>query len=176
MKVYESDEEVTIYFVVFKKGAVRNVQAWSDNKELAKAYVEFHNCKDMKVRSLTKEMKDMIKLINENNHDEIEIQNLIMRDPKHRYSVKEVAVPMTASEGLVLRSDENSFMSSWIDYSLMNQAIPFMKNKWQRVLKAIHVEDVIASAVHSKQSKFTNSIKLDQLSVLLRSLPEHFGI
>ena len=72
-------------------------------------------------------------------------------------------------------SSSSTFLASRIDYGLINDAIPYMKKKYQNILQSVFLTDVIKKVIYSKNSNFTNSIQFDELMILFRSFPENFG-
>ena len=42
MKRYEEDDVMTCYFVVDDRGDCKTIRGWTDDKEYAKLYMDFH--------------------------------------------------------------------------------------------------------------------------------------
>jgi hypothetical protein len=178
MARYESGDIVTYYFVVMDNGDHSRIVGWSDNKMLVKYYMEFHKCKYHKLKVMTKPIEEINKILNENINDEIMIAKLFVKDPNHRKGEEErkmISVPVTTTEMQLINSEEQSFMMSMINYSYMNGVIPYLKPKYQEILEDIFLTDVVKFTCHNIQSKFTSSVKFDQLMVMFRLLPDHFG-
>lgn len=174
---YDSDDEVTFYFVIYSDGSIKDIRGWTDDKELAKAYMDFHKCKRFKLKSITGEYgKVIVPILNESVNDEIQLINIFIRSQKDKCKYEQVTVPLTSTEGIFINSEETSFFGSRINYVTLNGMTPFLKNRWKRALNAIHLEDVINQSVHNRSSRFTMNIKLDQLMILVKSFPDYFGI
>ncbi len=178
MRKYEVDERVTFYFVIFDDGDNNRIQAWSDNKDYAKMYMNFHQCKNYKLKAVTKRFDDMVTILNENYHDEIELCNIRIKNVENHkkgHESRMVMVPLTSTEHMLVDDESVCFMASRVDYQYINGAFHYLKDKYQRVLKDIFLYDVMNKVIYEKQSKFTNNVETDDLMVLFRSFPDHFG-
>ena len=175
MKHYDEDDEVTFYFVIYENDGSPIIQGWTDDKELAKSYLDFHSSKKLKMKSIKGDYRNtIVPILNESANDEIQLVNIFIH--KKDYGSKQVTVPMTMTESMFINSEETSFFSSRIDYTTLNIMVPFLKNKYQRILKHIHLMDIINQTIHSKESEFTMNTRLDQLMILVRSFPDYFGV
>ena len=178
MRKYEVDERVTFYFVIFDDGDNNRIQAWSDKKDYAKLYMNFHQCKHYKLKSVTKRFDDMINILNENYHDEISLYNIRVKNKeghKKGHESRLIMVPLTSTENLMIQDEETCLMASRVNYQYINEAFHYMKDKYQKVLKDIFLYDVMNKVIYEKQSKFTNGVEMDELMVLFKSFPDHFG-
>lgn len=179
MKLYDPVDTMTCYFVILDDGEHRQIRGWTDSKALAEAYMEFHSCKGMTLKSMTNKFSIIVDIINENTHDEIRIYNITIRDrekkKKHQNNTKEISIPATEVEMMFLRDEGASFMYSRISYSYLNSAFPYLKDKYQKALNHIFLPDVINRVLHNRTSPIVESIQIDQLSLFVRSFPEQFG-
>lgn len=175
MAKYDDEDQVTYYFVINDDGKHRQVQGWTDDKDLAKFYMSFHNCKNFTLKSLTKTFSEMACILDENNQDEIQIKNIMTRDPKHHNRGIYVQVPLTQTEKLFIDAEVNSLMSSTVNYSFIESALPYLKKKYQDALKQILLTDAIGFAIHNKRSVFIESTQFDQMMILLYSFRSNFG-
>lgn len=179
MKRYDPEDIMTCYFVVLDDGKNRQIRGWTDSKPLAEAYMEFHSCKGMRLKSLTKKFEDMVDILNENNNDEIQIFNITIRDPekkkKHQDNTKRISIPATDVEMMFIRDEGASFMYTTISYSYIFSAFPYLKNKYQKALSQIFLTDVMDKVLHNRMSPLVQTIQIDQLSLFVRSFPEQFG-
>ncbi len=178
MRKYDIDERCTFYFIVYDDDDMKRIQAWTDKKEYAKIYMDFHRCRNYKMKSITKRFDDMMNILNENYHDEINLYNISVRNDKDHKKGKEtkiITVPLTSTEQLLINDESVSFMASRVDYSFINEAFHYLKDKYQKVLKTIYLKDVMEKVIYEKQSLFTNAVQVDELMILFRSFPDHFG-
>lgn len=175
MKKYEPGDTATFYFVVFDDDDNKRIVGWTDDKMLAKFYMEFHNCKRMDLKSKTATVEELYQIINENVHDEINIYNFIIRDSGKKNKTTTVSAPATETEWNFVMSETNTFMESRIAYGALNEIIPFLKDKYQRALRDILLPTVIMQVVHNKRSKQLEQIEFDQLMILYNSFPDMFG-
>lgn len=179
MAKYESGDIVTYYFIIKEIDGNKMVQAWTDNKDLANAYIDFHGCRNFIMKKITGTIDDITKIINENINDEIKLFNVITRNRnksrKDPDNTTTICIPATDFECRFIREEANTFMSSRINYGLINDAMPYLKKKYQNVLQSIFLTDVIRKVVYSQNVKFTQMVDYDSLMILLRSFPETFG-
>lgn len=179
MARYEPGDIVTYHFIVYNDGRHKNIRAWTDNKDLAKMYMEFHQCKDFTIKSVTKRIEEISAITEENLHDEIRIHNILIRNTDKRKKGEEtkiISIPATETECLFINDECSTFMLSRIRYSYLNTAIPYMKKKYRDGLESIFLQDIINKVCNERSSNISESVKLDQLMVLFRSLPEFFGV
>lgn len=179
MKRYDADEIVTYYFVIMSSdglGGSDRVQAWSDDKDMVKAYMDFHKCPRFRMRKITKVMREMADILNENNHDEIHMYNITIRDPKHPRKTKEIVIPATVTEQLFINEEMNTFMMSSIDYGYLASVIPYLKPKYRKAIDAIGLTDIIKKNVHGQNPTSLQNVHMDQLMILAHSFPDHFGV
>ena len=178
MQKYDVDDVCTFYFVLLRNGDSINIQGWSDNKDLAKAYMEFHKCKLFNLKSRTDTFDNMCKILEENTNDEISLYNLTVKAPPDHKKGREtrvISVPLTFTEMNLVKSENMDFLGSRVNYSLLNEAIYYLKNKYLKALKDIYLHDVINHVIMQQQNRFTNEVSMDELLVLFHSYPDHFG-
>ncbi len=179
MNNYDADDRVTVYFIVYNEFGEKIIRAWSDNKDYAKAYMDFHKCKNYKMKSLTDTWRNVVNIVNENINDEIELVNInVKNDKKHKLGqeCKLMVVPITTTERILINDESVTFMATRVDYSFIEEAFYYLKDKHQKALKSIYLKNVMDKVIHEKQSKFTDYVQMDELKVLFRSFPEHFGV
>lgn len=178
MKTYQHGDIATFYFVIKEIDNSKIIQGWTDNKDIVKFYMDFHKCKKFKIKTVTKTIEDIIKIIEENWNDEITMYNIITKNRnkrKHEDDFITICIPATETECRFIREEANTFVASRINYGLINDAIPYLKNKYQDILQSIFLTDVVSKVIYSKNSKFTDNIQFDDLMILYKSFPENFG-
>ena len=180
MKKYDGDDEVTMYFIIRRRKHAdpedAMIAAYSDNRALAEAYIEFHNCDIFKLKTIHEKFDNICKILNENPHDEIEIVNISVRDPDNPHKSKLLAVPMTRTEQVLVNGESISLMATRINYSAISASMDFFKDKYRKAFEVLHFKDAIDVARESKHvSKFISSIEIDDLVVFYRSCPDIFG-
>lgn len=172
MAKYEIGDIATFYFVVKEDGNHPIIKGWTDNKKLAKFYMDFHNCPLFKLKEVRKCIEEMNGILNENIHDEIVVANLYTRDGRDS---KLVVIPATMNELTLIREESTSFFSGRIDYHWMDIWCRFLKNKYMRALDRLFLDHVIKFALHNKADQITSQIDLDQVKVLLKTFQDDFG-
>ena len=173
----DANDIISMYFISKVFDGHHLVQAWTDDKELLKAYMEFHKCEHFKVKKITNTVAKINVLLEENYWDEIQIYNIVTRDKSNKHNnIGSIFIPATETEIKLIREECATFMASRIDYSFINDALPYLKERYQNVLKSIFLDDVIKMVVYSKPNRFTESITFDELILLIKSFPENFGI
>ena len=179
MAQYEPGDIVTYYFIIMNDNGNKRIQAWTNRKELAKFYYEFHNCKNFSIKKITKTIEDMRRILEENANDEIMIANINIKN--HERSGKKdpetvmISIPATRTEMTFINEETSSFMLSQVRYSYLDSAIPYLKNKYQKALNDIFLPAVIKKVCYNKESAITQSLYMDHLMVLYRSFPDMFG-
>ena len=177
MAKYEPGDIVTYYFIISDEDGHSNIKAWTDNKDLAKFYLEFHKCKNFRLKKFTKPIEEISKILEENRHDDIMLANVVIKNPNHKKGkeTKMVVIPLTQTEQLFINEETTNFMSSRIDYGYLNGVIPYLKKKYQHAIEKTLLQDIIKLVVHGCQSSIVQSIQFDHVMVLFRSFPDNFG-
>lgn len=174
MNKYEEDDLMTCYFVIYEQGSSKIISAWSDNKEYAKAYIDFHKCKYYRIKKVSDTARNIMKIIEENLYDEIGMHNITTRDKNGQPTT--MVIPMTETERNLISSEADSLLASRVNYGYINEAMYFLKDKYQKALKNILMKASIDMVVYSKPNKIINTIEIDELMVLLYTLPDKFGV
>ncbi len=173
MKKYEPGDIITCYFVVYDDGEHKTIRGWTDNKEYAKIYMDFHHCKHYRIKKITDVSTAIYKIIEENINDEILLFNINTKG-KNNKSVSMV-IPMTNSEKTLVNEESNTLVASRVNYGYINEAMHYLTDKYQKALKMILLDEVIKSVVYSKESKILDRLEIDDLMVLFHSFPDQFG-
>lgn len=174
---YDSNDIVDYYFIMVTDRNGTRVQAWTEEKVLAEAYMEFHNCKHFKLKKMTNTLNNLYKIIEENLHDEIQLYNItIPKDSKHPGKTKTIVVPCTKSEINVINDDSVNFMATQVPYHEMDKISRWLRPKYQRALKGILFRDVCDQVLSIKSpSRILRNIDMNGLKVLIQSFPDSFG-
>lgn len=175
MKSYTTDDQVTFYFIISEHSSSNEVKAWTDNKTLAEFYMEFHNCKRYRLRTVKKRYKEVVPILNENHNDEIEVVNLVTKsDNKKDDGYKIIQIPATTAEMSHIRDAQSTSCSTLIDYSNINKFITLFKKKYQKAFGDIGLTDTIKHEIYNKSTEFTDNLQLDGLRLLFRLFKEDF--
>lgn len=169
---YEEDDVVTFYFVIYERGNEKSIRGWSDNKDLVDAYMEFHKCKYYRTKKMHDTLREIYKITEENINDEIQLYSINTRG---KHGSKDIMVPLTMTEYTLLQDESNTFMSSRVNYSYINECSHYLKGKYRDALKVVGIEDIINAVIYNKQSKLLNESSSDNLMALFLSLPDQFG-
>lgn len=179
MAKYEPGDIVTYYFIINENDKDEStIQAYTDEKVLAKYYLEFHKCKKFVLKTMTKTIEEIALILEENKNDEIALYNITVRDPKSkdRRKSKMITIPATDTEMMFVNEETKTYFSSHICYTLLNQAKPYMKRKYRDALDAIFLQDVINVDINNlPPSRILLNSELDQLLLLFKSFSENFG-
>lgn len=174
MTKYEEGDIITCYFVVEENDTTPIIRGWSDDKDFVKAYMDLHKCKRFRMKKMTAVSSEIIGVLEENWNDEIGLYYVQTKD-KHG-ELKDVVVPLTSTEKMLISSEVTDMLSSRVNYGYINDAMYYLKNKYQKALKQILLKPVIDAVVYSKNAKFIQDIGMDELNVLLYSMPDKFGV
>jgi hypothetical protein len=173
---YERGDIATFYFIIVEDRNNRRIQAWTDDKQLAKYYMEFHHSKAFDLKQLTKPIEEINKILDENTNDEINLYNIEMRDPdKKKPHMKTIQIPATYVEMQTLKSGCDGMMSDLINYSKINSMVPYLKPKWENGLSDCFLHEVMLKEIHSRPSPILEDLWIDQLAALFRLFPGMFG-
>lgn len=172
---YDLDDVATFYFIINHFDGHKEIQAWTDSKGLAKAYMDFHSCKNFKLKCVKNTMREINKIIEDNIHDEIGMCNILIKDPEKRGKSRDIFIPATSTELTFLNEESKTFMASYVDYSLINEWLPMLKSKYQRALSAMLLPNVVSRVIHNKADPITRDVEFDYLSMLYKGFPDNFG-
>ena len=173
MKRYERGDDATFYFVIHKqRGKEKYIKAWTDNKEMLKFYMDFHETKNFSVKKISDRIESIQKLVEENLNDEITIGHVRIGD-KHGEQLL-VALPVTETEMQFIREEDTSYMATTIDYSLINNLYPTLKKKYQHALEKILLIPIADFNVNNKFNEMVGRIFLNNVKILHRSFPDEF--
>lgn len=178
MKRYEPGDRATFYFIVLEGGKTNHIQAWTDSKDLAKFYLDFHKCKNMIIKSVTKSIEEISRITEENWGDEIQICNIIIKNHNKRKKGQEsktILIPATSTEITFINEECATFMMSEINYSYLNTAIPYLKRKYKEGLDFIFLPSIVNKVCNRRDCGTTELLQFDQLMVLFKAFPDNFG-
>jgi hypothetical protein len=178
MLAYDPGDSATFYFVVRdNEDGTRKVRGWTDRKQLAEFYMEFHKCPRYSLKKITKSIEEIHEITEENNVDEIILANIYIKDrDKNNGESKIIVIPATENELQFLNEETQTSFSSRIGYSYLNGVIPYLKKKYISALEDMFLSSLILKEVHNKRDKYNQKIDFDQLMLLFRSFPEEFGM
>lgn len=172
---YDKDDLVKNYFVINKADGKRKIQAWSPDKQLAKYYMEIHNNPNFELIKIEKAQGDMNIAMKENMYDKIKPVTLMRKNKDKKKGYELVYVPMTINENRVVTDETNTFLSTYIDWNLLNQAVPYLKKKYRLALQTIFLSSMLKLMIENKADKYNQNIELDQLKILFKAFPDSFG-
>ena len=176
--MYDEDEVVTAYLVITKGKDVRTgIQAWSLNKQMAKFYMEFHNCKQFHLKEVRGTLREINAITEKSVQDEISIYNILTLDTDKpgKRKLKPTPTPMTGTEYSHIQAECGMFMSNDIDYELLSQAFDYMESDKQKTCARVALPEVCSVVQHNKHPAILRGVKFDELLVLYRSFPDNFG-
>ena len=173
MRQIDPEEILSMYFVIIHDKDGKRIQAWSESKDLAESYIEFYGSDMLSLKKITKTGAYIEDIIRENINDEIGLKLITVRDGD---KTKEIYIPATKTDSLLINDESSSMLSSRIDYGFLNGALYFLKDKYQDALQDIFLEAAIRQVVHNDRQKIFDKIKLDQMAILYYSRKDMFGI
>lgn len=176
---YEPGDEVTYYFIIMKENNLKTIVGWTDDKDIAKAYMEFHGCKNYHMKEITTTIEEIGKILEESIHDEIRLMNISVKNvnkKKHEDEIVFLTIPATELQIIHLKDESSHFLYSLINYSVINDAMAYLKGKYRRALEDIYLQDVINTVIHGQSNRITSNILFDELKLFIRTFPDHFGL
>lgn len=173
---YETGDIATYYFIIMDKDNKSSIVGWTDDKDLAKAYLDFHNCKCFKMKKYVATIEEIYKMLEENINDEIRMINIAIRNTKknRKDDVEFITIPATELQNINLKDETMNFLYTSINYSYINNAIPYLKNKYQEALEDIYLIKLINAVLNNRPSKFSTKLMFDELVLLTRIFPDQF--
>ena len=168
---YESGDIATYYFVIYDDGNNKTIIGWSDNKKIIKAYMDLHKCKRFKLKEYTAPIDKIGKLLDENINDEIRLINVGITK---KNDLEYLIMPGTELENNYIKDESNNFLYTRINYSLINEAMPFLKDKYKKALEDIYIDYIIDALLFNKPNKISSNIIYNDLLILTRGFPERF--
>lgn len=173
------DQLVTFYLVINDRLEFDDarIQAWSDQKDLAKFYMAFHRCKHFTLRKITDTLYNMNRLLDECYHGEITLYNAVTKDrsKKRSSAYKYVRVPMTNNEIAIIKAENSGLAGTAVNYTILNDLYPYMSKKRKRLANDMMLTDAIKATIHNQPSQRIMGVKIDELYMLYRIFPETFG-
>lgn len=178
MAVIEDDDIVTYWFVIREEERGKYIQAYSRDKKLVKAYIDFHRCPRFTLKEITDKMKNIVPIINQHVHDEIAIIGISTKDPeakKGQYKMKLIQIPMTEEERLMLEENVKDYMQIDIPYGYLNSVKPYLKKKYRDALDAVFFPDVVNHVLYHDDPQRLRYVTLDQLVLFIKTNRANFG-
>lgn len=178
MKKYSRGDTAKFYFIINNFNDLKHIQAWSDDKDKAEVYMQFHKCSNFRLKTVEDTIENIMILVEENLHDEITVIPIPTRDrdSKKRSKVKDIYIPITETEIQFLNEEAQTFMATMIGYADINKDIPMLKDKYQKALNDILLIPIIYSVIHNKTIPILRAIELDYLAILYKNFPHNFGL
>lgn len=172
-------DQVTFYFITVTDptNGEKWIKAFTDNRDLANFYLDFHHCPNLGLRKLTGTLEEIIPIVNsECRNDEIDVYHFQMRARKPGSDLTElVSVPATQQEYTQVQEQAQTFCSSKVNYHDINEVLPRLRGKYQSALATIGLLDVIGNVIRGKHTRFTREIAIDELRILVKFFPVDFG-
>lgn len=175
----DPNDYVDIWIVLKKEfikgqGETDIIIAWSWDKELAKSYMEFHQCKQMKLTHRKGYYRDIMKSLAEYPGAELTIGYIHTLDPdSDKKKLKEYAIPMTQNEGNLLSAERNSAGGGLVNYNRIIDMFYYLKDEYQEALAGLLFKEAYTTAKGGR-TNFGNTVKFDDLQLLLRISPDKF--
>jgi hypothetical protein len=178
MARYEPEDIVTYYFVIYEGYTENVIKGWTDDKDLAKFFMEFHKCKNYRLKKLTKTMKEIGGILNNNAHEEISMAEIHTRDRKRNGEVKLIMIPMTRSELNFIQAETGNFVAGYVNYTAMYDTVQFLKNKYRRALDILLLTPIMNNVCQNEVDEKHNLLQyvdFDQLAIMYKCCPHEFG-
>lgn len=180
MREYDSlDDQVTVYFVMLKdpQHDKKIIKAYTDNKDLVKFYLEFHNCKYYSLHKLEDTYGKIVPILNENHQQEIGISYIYTRDPKRKNKdkpMKLIPVPLTTLEVDWLEELHSTSCGAMVNYHFIHDSLwPILKDKYQKALSVIGLKDAIVKEIYNNKNVFSR-IWYDDVALLSKFFQDEF--
>lgn len=185
---YDYDEMISIYLVIHesKKDTFNDdIVAWSKEKDLAKFYLQFHNCKNLKLKKYKDYPKNILNnVINNHINTEIKLANLRTYNEKGKETI--LVAPVTDLEMTELHEFTGVFCDTLIDYRSIHKLLGYFKKKYQKALGVILLPLIVNFVLFVGEKTFTsrdkgldsylaNQITIDEIKMLYFLEEDLFG-
>lgn len=173
MSYNPDDDFVNCWFVVFDdpKHKINEVVAWSKDKQLVKFYLEFHGTKKLKAKKLSDYQKNIAEMCNAHINEEIQIAHLITKVDNKMIAVM---APVTQLDLTQIHDFSGSFCETDINYATLHVFMSIFKNRYQKALNTILLNEVIEAVIFPKSNLRITSVHLDELVLLHRLIVDLF--
>lgn len=176
---YDPEDDETTLYIAYVDDEKYGLKGWTQNKQLMKYFLEFHNCDKIKHKKYTDTNKNIIEFANNNMAYEIEIHRIKSQDNDGKPI--DLYVPMTSSEMSDIVDSCTYFNAHNINYNSIISAYKVLKRKYQEALNILLFMDVAKHVMdyrvfqndHNSQNK-VYMIERDMLITLYRLEPELF--
>ena len=165
---YNPDNDfVDCYFIILEdlKKGLNEIVAWSANKTLIKVYLDFHGTKKLKVKKLSDYKKNINEICNAHINEEIQIGH-ITTAIKGKPVI--VMAPLTELDLTQINDFSGCFNEIEINYAMLHQLTPLLKNKYREALKTILLNEVVEAVIFPKEGLRVTNIQLDEIVLLHR--------
>jgi hypothetical protein len=175
----ELDDEV-VYFLLYNLKYADRITGksimvgWTEDKNLADFYLEFHHCKDIVVKKYEGPYRGIIGTLNDNANEKIEIYWIRTRIGR---KVKPVAVPMTTNEQRVLTQSTQTYcQGDLVEYQQIINLLPHLKKKYREAMKFLYFNELARNAIGGETTNFIAFVELDEARLLPKLYPQNFGL
>jgi len=166
---YKLNDMATFYFII---GTDEVVHGWTDDKKKAQLYLEFHNCPYFKMRKVEMLYKDILRVLNEYIHHQINIEPMITRDEDGE--IISVGIPTTHAEMDLFNDYESTSGSLSVDYALIQKYFDMFKPKYQAALRALKLDLFIDKELYNKTDPWFLKAKIDQVRLFVQIFSDYF--
>ena len=174
MNVYSEGDQITIYCIMFDDDREVITWAWTDNKELAKWYLKFHNSKQMKLKRIDTIYEDARDFISNYMYEQIKVGYLMTKDPHNKGSIT-IPFPVTDAERQYLDDESADLCNGYVGYRTIYEMAPFLKRKWESLLmKDLQLYPILEYVIHSHIGKIEWIAGMDEVCMLQMYMPEKF--
>ena len=175
-----NSDEATFYFILIEDQGRKQIKGWSESKEMAEFYLQFHKSQKMTLKKMNGFYGDIVEILNENVHDEIHMYNILTRNQheskRKKHPTEFIVIPATDTEIMFINDEMSSFMSNRIDYHFINACYPLLKEKYQAAINGCLLKSVMDKVVYEKTNSIVSSLQVDQLRLMIEEFSDQFGV
>lgn len=167
MSYNPDDEFIDCWFIIYEnsKQNYKEIVAWSRDKKLIKFYLDFHKSKNLVAKKLSDYKHNIVEICNAHINEEIQIGPLVT-NLKGKPVI--IMVPLTQLDSTQVTDFTSGFNEIEINYAMLHQLIPRLKNKYQTALRTILINEIIEAVIFPKQNLRVSKILFDQIVLLHR--------
>lgn len=153
----------------------KTVKAWSWDEDVAKAYGEFHNSKNLVLNHYIGTIGEICDMMEEFQKCQIKLAQLKTRDPHNHDRCILVWAPVTDEEMELIQAHVRTCCTDFVtNYKAITEVFYRLKDKYQDALRVLFFEEFMRKALQ-RTSMIAERVSFDEIKILVHEYPDDFG-
>lgn len=173
------DDEVVFYVIYSRELEKDCIIGWSDDKDLAKSYYEFHKCKNVYMKKLEGIYEKIYDILKDYINEQIFLKKLKTIDNN---KIIKLVVPITVTEESLIYDQIETMCSFLVNYHDIIGWAEYLDKDYFNALNYLYLIDIARAQIygddpeHDKRINIKNFIEFDEIKLLTRLSPTTFGM